>query len=244
MWQSKKAVPRRMGQQRKHHVRESYARESSFWQGEREPIPMCIDETHLMPDGTHSHCANAEYEAMLMATLMVFNWRLMLNSGKVDWQKGNIMEVEFYSTKYLVLPTVYCSEDNWELKLSDSRQVDMIDYVLNCMDVKQIVELVFPNHRGSLLLWLASISPGFMVELFWATARMQHVFLSSHFVCFTLTHTLHAWRLFFFLTISLSVHFLSLFYCGFSSAARTSDCLSLSHTHTHTLTIPQTMSPD
>lgn len=34
-----------------------------------------------------SHCASAGYMEMLMAVLVVFNWRVMLNSGKADWQK-------------------------------------------------------------------------------------------------------------------------------------------------------------
>lgn len=77
---------------------------------------MCILKTHFMPDGTHSHCASVKYMAMLMAVLMVFNWRLMLSSGKVDWQKGNVIEDEFYSTIYPILLATYSSKDK-ELKV-------------------------------------------------------------------------------------------------------------------------------
>lgn len=79
---------RRAARQRKHHDRESYAQDSSFWQGGSEPLPTCAAKTHLMPDGAHSHCARAEYVAMLTAALMVFNWKMILNSGKVDCHKG------------------------------------------------------------------------------------------------------------------------------------------------------------
>ena len=37
----------------------------------------------------YSHCASAEYMAMLMAILMVFNRRMMLNSGMDDLQTGH-----------------------------------------------------------------------------------------------------------------------------------------------------------
>lgn len=52
---------------------------------EREAFLMCTGESHLMPNGTHSHCARVEYMAMLMAMLTVFNWRMAPSSGKVDW---------------------------------------------------------------------------------------------------------------------------------------------------------------
>lgn len=95
---------------------------------ERESFPMCIGESHLMPDSTHSHWARVEY----MAMLIVFNWRMTLNSGKVNWRKELVIKDHFYRKAFCC----HCEKKLWTPL---SQQFDTTRNTFTCMYVNEIV---------------------------------------------------------------------------------------------------------